>query len=76
MRENKIDIKQKFWNPLIPKSIGKFWIVEKTQKSPSIPMHILLDYFKTLNAGSANDESQNVNNQNDVDRLNMSSNGR
>jgi hypothetical protein len=54
-----------------PKEYWKILNSRRKQHSPDIPINIFLDYFKTLNLGNRTEEETNIENQNDIGRLNI-----
>jgi hypothetical protein len=54
-----------------PKEYWKILNSGRKQHRADIPINIFLDYFKTLNLRNPTEEETNIENQNDIERLNI-----
>ena len=73
IRKHRKKIRNKIDNLMStnPKEYLKILNSRRKQHSPDIPINIFLDYFKTLNQGNPTEEETNIENQNDIERLNI-----
>lgn len=73
IRKHRKKIRNKIDN-LKSKNPKEYWKIlnsGRKQHNPDIPINIFLDYFKTLNLGNPTEEEINIENKNDIERLNI-----